>query len=169
MKKQLTSTFIALLTFLSFAVSAEKVDTNVSVAEQYLAAYKVFDLDKMGAFYTDDAVFIDPTSEVFGEHNYHMQGKDAILKKLGTFVASSGPIVLDFDMQTQFEVAGYAVYQAKLKVSAGEGDKFSTGCGHITTVITVKNGKVSEHRDYFDYKSYGKTAKKGDQDCSAIL
>lgn len=153
------------IAFFSGILSAGENKKNLAIADQYIKAYQQFDIDKMATFYHQDSIFIDPTSAVYGEHQYHMIGKQAIIDKLTKFIKSVGKLTLDYQLEHRFEAAGHVVYQAMVKVSSGHGDTLTTACGAITTIITIKEEKVVEHRDYFDYNNYTATNKKGQQQC----
>jgi ketosteroid isomerase-like protein len=150
-------------------INAKENQNNIKIADEYLEAYKVFDVKKMASFYQEDSVFIDPTSEIFGPKNtYTMKGQKVIVDTLSKLIEQTGGIVLDFDLKHKYEAGGHVTFIADLKLSSGKGDNLTTACAPITTIINIKEGKVIEHRDYFSYNQYMKTHKKGDQACSGV-
>lgn len=159
MKPSLRLAAIAASLFTSaFAGETPKTDA-VDVATDYLAAYSTFDVAKMAPFYADDAAFNDPTShgQIPGQAEFTFEGKDAILKGLGTYAAGYNAFSVHYDIRRRFVSAGNVVFIADLTYE-GEtksGEKFSGGAP-IVTVIKVTDGKVSRHTDYFDYEGNSK-------------
>jgi len=136
----------------SDASSADIVNT----ASDYLAAYSTFDVEKMQPFYSDDAVFTDPTSrnQIPGFSEFTFEGKNAIIKGLGDYAAGYNSFSVHYEVKRRFESAGNVVFIADLSYE-GEtknGDRFAGGAP-IVTVIKVKDGKIVRHTDYFDYGS----------------
>ena len=138
---------------------------ETSLADRYLDAYRDFDVQKMAEFYSDDAVFIDPTAEFWGGDGFNKQGKETVVAGLNDFVSKFDDINLDFNVDHHYEAAGYNVYTGMAKLELLKKGKLTTSCGRLTTIVSVKEDKVIEHRDYFDYKHSKATRKKGDQDC----
>jgi len=147
-------------------VQAEENKETITTADQYIIEYQQFNVDKMVNYYADNVVFIDPTSEIYGKNNFHMEGKKNIVDKFTSLIKSYGQFTLKYDIKQKFETAGYVIYQGILKSSTKNGDNIYSGCGAITTILTFKEGKITEHRDYFDYNGYQRTSKKSDQNCS---
>lgn len=168
MIQRMALTCLIALASIHSALAAENLD-KLAIADRYIEAYQVFDIDTMASYYRKDSRFIDLTSKVFGADNaYIMKNKDAIIKKLQGFVAQSGPIRLDFDIKHRYEAAGQVVYTANVKISTGSGKQLRTACAPITTIIHVEDGKVLEHRDYFDYHHYLSTLSPEDQQCPSL-
>jgi len=154
------------VTLLTATIHAEENKESLAIADKYIIEYQKFDVDKMVNYYADDVVFIDPTSEIYGENNFHMQGKKNIVDKFTSLIKSYGQFTLKYNIKQKFETAGYVVYQGVLKSSTVNGDSTYSGCGAITTILTFKAGKITEHRDYFDYNGYKRTSKNADQTCN---
>jgi ketosteroid isomerase-like protein len=57
-------------------------------------------------------------------------------------------------MREKYESAGHVVYSGKVKAITESGGVLEVVCAAVTTIITVKAGKVVEHRDYVDYTIY---------------
>ncbi|MGD9799614.1 MAG: nuclear transport factor 2 family protein [Parvularculaceae bacterium] len=147
-----------LAAFLSTHASAEddaSAQRAIEVAEAYLAAYSTFDVDKMAPFYADDVVFSDPTSigQIPGHAGFVFEGKDAVIKGLGDYAAGYQKFSVKYDLERRYESAGVVVFVANLTFEAEtkDGKKF-TGANPIVTAVTVKDGKVSRHTDYYDYR-----------------
>jgi len=103
----------------------------------YYSAYAENDYDAMAAFYADDAVFEDPTSDVF------IRGKAKIRQTMNALDSYRGlhwqfhQIVRDGDV-----LAGQASVQGE-----ANGTPFAT---RFATMMTVKNGKIVRHIDFVD-------------------
>ena len=159
-----TSTALLLLLGLLIAVPASA--TPIETANEYLDAYRAFDVDSMVSFYEADSVFTDPTSEIFGDDAYTMVGKDQIVKRFREFLGMYDSIKLDIRVAHTFESAGHVVFMGNSKATFTKSGEVTTMCGRITTIVTLREDKVIEHRDYFDYATAKKTLKKGDQQCA---
>lgn len=150
--------FAAASALLTGAANADELSSagTVKLATDYLAAYSTFDVEKMRPFYADEAVFIDPTSknQIPGYGEFHFSGKDAIIKGLGDYAASYESFSVHYNVTRQYESAGNVVFIADLTYEGEtkKGEKFSGGAP-IVTVVTVEDGKVIRHTDYFDYNS----------------
>ena len=125
---------------------------TIAVARKYLEAYQRIDVDGMAALYHPQARFVDPTSEDSPAipQPWDYQGRDTIvaaLKKIANVYQS-----IDYDMSRVYESSGFVVFVADTvgRMRTAEGGEQSFG-SQIVTIIQVKDGKVFEHRDYFDY------------------
>lgn len=138
------------------AASAE----TIKIAKDYLAAYSVFDFEKMRAHYSDDVLFTDPTSLVYGKDNatVDLKGKDVVLNALQKVVGQGGGGTLTFMPNHVFEAGGHVVFQGRLSFEWAGGKV--KGEAPITTIIRIQNGQVVEHRDYFDYRTAAASQKK---------
>jgi len=143
--------------FLNAAHASESGSPEiVKTASDYLAAYSTFDVEKMRPFFSDDAVFTDPTSrnQIPGFEEFTFVGKDAIIKGLGEYAAGYESFSVHYHVKRRFESAGNVVFVADLSYEGEtkKGEQFSGGAP-IVTVIKVKDGKIVRHTDYFDYGS----------------
>ncbi len=126
----------------------------VKFAEDYLAAYSTFDVEKMAPFLSDDMVFADPTStdQTADGGSFMFDGKDAVLKGLGDYAAQYKSFTVSYDIERQYESNGVVVFVAQLSYNlVTKDDKTFTGEAPIVTAITVKDGKVVKHLDLYDY------------------
>lgn len=136
---------------------AEEADSSatVSIAEDYLAAYSTFDTTAMAPFLAEDMVFYDPTSANQSADGgpFMFEGKDEVLKELGDYAAQYQSFSVDYDIERQYESEGVVVFVAMLTwtVVSPVGESAS-GSAPIVTAVTVKDGKVTKHTDYYDYK-----------------
>ncbi len=158
--------FIGIILFSILSQANIAISRELSVADEYMKAYAIFDLKKMEKFYSTNAKFLDPTSEVWGEHAFMKHSKEEIIAGLTSFISNYDKVSLEYSIRERYESAGHNVYSGKTKVTLRKNGVIETSCAPITTIITVKDGKVIEHRDYFDYKTAEATNRKGDQDCT---
>jgi ketosteroid isomerase-like protein len=143
----------------SWAGPAETAKT----ADAYLAAYERLDLAALAPMYADDAVFADPTS--YGQPNlaepFTFIGKTKVLEGLQGFKSKYGLTRLKYSVTTRFDAPNQTVYigtvASVVKTPKGERSVVYPA----VTIVTVTNGKISEHRDYIDYPA-GKPAKVPD-------
>ncbi len=158
---------ITVLVITGFLFTCFSYSSEFNLADDYMQAYSEFDMKRLAEFYSDDAIFIDPTSEIWGDKAVKMYGKEQIFKRWEALFLRFDKISAAYNVKTKYHSAGHSVYTGKVKFSTvkkGEAET-STSCAFITTIISVKEGKVVEHRDYFDYDTWKASKKIGDQDC----
>jgi len=157
-------TLISMLLMTSMTVQAEEAAApadpaansaaNIEVAEAYLAAYSTFDPDRMEPFLTEDAVFEDLTSTTQNASGgaFVFTGKQAILQGLGDYAAQYERFSVSYSPERRYESNGAVVFIAQLSydLETRDGRTFE-GTAPIVTVITVRDGKVARHVDYYDY------------------
>ena len=136
--------------------TAPTENAAITLATEYLKAYSTFDVTNMAPYYSDDAVFLDPTASRAspdGQPLFAFNGKDAIIKGLGDYALQYKSFTLDYKIERQYESNNVVVFVAQLTYK-GEGKNGNTfeGGAPIVTAITVKDGKIVRHMDYFDYK-----------------
>jgi ketosteroid isomerase-like protein len=144
----------------SAAEGLRESEARIALAKQYLTAYSTFDVAKMEPFLSEEMVFEDPTTTSSqnsdGEHLVY-DGKEAVLKGLGGHSAQFASFSIHYQIERQYESNGVVVFVAQLSYTgeAKSGEKF-TGGAPIVTAVTVKDGKITRHTDYFDYKENAK-------------
>ena len=147
----------------AFAEEATKSET-VTIAEDYIAAYSTFDVSVMEPFFADDMIFFDPTSSSQNADGgpLRFEGKDAVMKGLGDVAGQYASFSLNYSVERHYESQGVVVFVAMLTYEGEtkDGQTFEGGAP-IVTAITVKDGKVVRHIDYFDYK--GNAVDSGDE------
>lgn len=151
-----SAAFALCISSLACAEETPASDAAVVVAEQYLAAYETFEPAKMAPFLHKDAVFSDPTStnQTADGGPFEFDGKEAVLKGLGDYAAQYKRFTLNYDVERRYESNGVVVFVAQLSYEGETKDAQTfSGAEPIVTVITVKDGKVIRHTDFFDYKS----------------
>jgi len=151
----LAAAAIVSLPTISAAENHAASESPVALAKEYLAAYSTFDVTIMEPFLAEEMVFNDPTStnqNANGEP-FFFEGKQAVLKGLGDIAVMYASFTLDYNIERQYESHGVVVFIAQLTYmgETKNGDKFEGGAP-IVTAITIKDGKVVRHMDYFDYK-----------------
>lgn len=142
MRLVLVAVFLTLLT--TGVASAKPPDLPkgidakaAALLSAYYDAYSENDYDRMASFYDDDAVFEDPTSDVF------LRGKAKLRETMNALDAYRQlhwrvhQVVRDGDV-----IAG----QASITGEAN-GTPFAT---RFATIITLKDGKIVRHIDYVD-------------------
>lgn len=152
---------ICLICFLSVGLSAPHTSADevpmdgdpetIALAQRYMAAYLAFDIEALSEFYTEDTLFTDPTS--FNTPRvatpYHWRGRKAITEAFSGF--KDAVIQYRYDLDRIFEASGRVVYIGRAIITAKGEDGPVTTQADIVTIVTIENGKVSEHRDYANY------------------
>lgn len=150
--------YLAAIAFLLFSQAhAQEAETSetVRIAEEYLAAYSTFDTSLIAPHISDDMVFYDPTSsnENADDGPFVFEGKEAVLKGLGDYASQYKTFTVDYDVERRYESEGVVVFVAMLTWNVlTANDETATGSAPIVTAVTVKDGKVVKHTDYYDYK-----------------
>ncbi|MGH1541536.1 MAG: hypothetical protein ACRBHB_14005 [Arenicella sp.] len=145
-------------------VAAQSSEPNV--ADEYMKVYANFDVNKLETFYSKNAKFKDPTSEMWGEYAWNIDGKEHIIKRMKSFFSGFESSSAKYIIREKYASAGHHVYTGKVKFSFTKEGVLETTCMAITTIVSVKGDKVVEHRDYIDYDNLESSKKTGDQNCS---
>ncbi len=140
------------------ADSGEKPAT-VEIAQAYLDAYLAQNVELLREMYAPEVVFTDRTS--LGIANitapYHYEGKDEVLG----FIELLGEAVLGarYELDRVFEASGEVVFIGHA-VFTLDGDSGPVEYrSAVVTIVSVRGGLVTEHRDYADYKGMESTQK----------
>ncbi len=142
---------LAILTALALIQATEPAvpADNGVVADTYMRAYQAQDFDTLESLYAPDAVFLDPTS-----HNVapitppiHWVGPDSIVAGLQSWGAER----MSYTIERSFNASDRFIYEGVSDVIYATPDGHRTWRFPIITIITVENGRVTEHRDYTDY------------------
>jgi len=136
---------------------AQETETSetIRIAEDYLAAYSSFDMAAVAPFLSADMVFHDPTSSNENADNgpFFFEGKEAVLRGLGDYASQFKSFSVEYDIERRYESEGVVVFVAVLRWNVlTANDAKATGAAPIVTAVTVKDGKVVKHTDYYDYK-----------------
>lgn len=119
------------------------------VAETYMQAYQAQDFEVLETLYSDDALFVDPTSYDVAPITspIRWEGPDAIIAGLQGW----GVARMTYSLDRSFEASGQVIYDGVSDVVYATANGPVTYRFPIITIITVEDGQVSEHRDYTDY------------------
>ncbi|WP_291843861.1 nuclear transport factor 2 family protein [Maricaulis sp.] len=120
-----------------------------SVAEAWLEAYASQDFEQMSALMSEDTVFVDPTSFAIDAvtDRIEWRGPEAIIAGVSAWGMDHGVYTID----RTYEASGQVVFSGHVDVVYGEGDSAQTFRYPITTIISVVDSQVAEHRDYTDF------------------
>ena len=168
-KKSLRNIFVILLAFVSIfnysqSNSMFKDSTSLSkdVTTRYFNAYMNLDFKSMKLVMHDSITFYDPTAKlVFGGNK--IKGKTKVYE----YFLNSYASIIEMKQSTIRTIfsSNTGVFELNFVY------KFKNGSGQIFTIdmpliviLTIKNGKIIEHRDYADYnyfmKQYNQQLKK---------
>lgn len=156
--KHLFAGAFALLVCISGANAEEDKEVSkktVALAREYIEAYSTFDTANFGSYYTDDAVFTDPTStdQDANGNPFVYKGKEAIIKALSDYAAKYGRFTLNYDVERLYESNGVVVFVAILGWDLETKDgRTANGSAPMVTAVTVKDRKIAAHTDYYDYQ-----------------
>lgn len=134
--------------------------TVIAQAEAYLTAYQALDLPAVAAAMAPDARFEDPTStDVPGIGGpFKWQGRDAVIAGLRGWTQSVRRI--DYTIRDKYEASGHVVFIGTASALIQMPNGAARTSYPIVTIITMRDGKVIEHRDYTNYA--GATTAKAD-------
>ena len=123
---------------------------TIDVALDYLDAYQNFDVERMGAMYTEDIQFIDLTSTSQVNPPFIYEGRDDVVAAIQS-VVDFGYKSLNYDITRLYESGGYVVVAANTEAIVNSGSGRSRLGAEIVTVLRVVEGQIAEHRDFYDY------------------
>lgn len=151
---KLKPVFLLLLSLTVARADAPQPHGNAAViahANAYLDAYAKLDTAALAHLYAEDAVFNDPTSATVPGIGgpFVWRGRSEILAHLREWAKTTKS--LNYDVDRRYEASNHVVFVGAVKplVKTAKGD-----VQHrypIVTIITITNGRVSEHRDYTNY------------------
>lgn len=123
----------------------------IAQANAYLDAYAKLNITALERLYAEDAAFNDPTSaHVQGIGGpFIWRGRTEILAHLREWAKTTKS--LNYDVERRYEASNHVVFVGAVEplVKTAKGDvqyRYP-----IVTIITIANGRVSEHRDYTNY------------------
>jgi ketosteroid isomerase-like protein len=122
-----------------------------AIADRYVELTFARDYDGLMELYADDAVFFDPTADVFPEPmNRATRGAADIV----ALQKSWGLADAEFAVEESFAVGEFALYRGELRVTyAAAGPWIELP---FVTVLRVQDGRVSERTDFAEYvESFG--------------
>lgn len=135
-------------------VQAETVSGDaapISAARTYLEAYQRLDLQQLERYYTEDVEFNDPTSlRVSGIGGpFVWRGREAVLAGVRRWAQSVQS--LNYDVERIYEASGRVVFSGTVTSVTRTPGGVARYRYPIVTILTISDGRVSEHRDYTDY------------------
>jgi hypothetical protein len=122
-------------------------------AQAYLSAYEKLDLAALERLYTQDAIFTDPTSydqPGFAEP-FTFKGKPEVLAGIRSFKTKYGLTRLKYEVKSRFAGPNQMVWIGSVTSVVQSPKGLRASQYPIVTIVTIKGGLVSEHRDYVDY------------------
>lgn len=137
--------FAAILTLNGSAVAHPK-DTTRAAADRYLELELARDYNALRQLYADDAVFSDPTADVFGDLT---QGPVSGAEAIVALQKSWGLTGIRFDEDESFAVGRYSVRRGSLHVQQGDGAPWTTL--PFVMVLRVEDRRVTERTDFASY------------------
>lgn len=123
----------------------------IAAATAYLDAYQALDLPRLEALYAEEATFDDPTSlraqNVGGP--FVWRGRAEILAGIRLWARSISS--LRYDIEDIYEASGRVVFVGAVNPTVVTPNGSIQFRYRVVTIVTIENGRVSEHRDYTDY------------------
>lgn len=123
----------------------------VAQANAYLDAYAKLDTNALAGLYSEDAVFNDPTSTLVQGIGgpFVWRGRAEIIAHIREWAKTTKS--LNYDVEHRYESSNHVVFVGTVKplIMAPKGDV--QYAYPIVTIITIKDGLVTEHRDYTNY------------------
>lgn len=134
----------------SYAEDKASSEAVIQIAEKYLDAYSTFKTKNMAPFLADEIIFTDPTSPT----SIMFDGKNAVIDGLDSVTKDYKKFTLNYDVERRFESNGVVVFIGQVTYNGmTKNDQSFSATAPIVTAITIKDGKVVMHADYFDYAS----------------
>lgn len=127
----------------------EATELTEVVAHEYLEAYLRADLEAQGQLLSPDAVFQDPTAQVYGANSGQpLSGAETILRRR----AQTFQNVTDFDLRVSQSFVGnhHAVFMGTTSYTLRNGARFEQPA---VFVVEVRDGHVTRHWDFVDYSA----------------
>lgn len=139
-----------------------------SVAREYLETFYRLDYEKLADFYTEKSLWVDPSTKVVNpDPGYVVPGSVGgarIISDLQTGFA--GVFDASYTFERSFYSGGFAVIfgsynyriPARYFVGLAHSNKIFEFTIPMNTILTIKDGKVLEHREYGDWTSWQRQA-----------
>lgn len=123
------------------------------IAERYFNNYMALDFDANADLMHDSISFTDPTAKLIFAGKY-IEGKANVLANFKTAYASIQK--MNFKVNKRIFSSYTAVFELDLhwEFTTEQTGKLIKIDMPLIVILTVKNGKVFEHRDYGDYHHF---------------
>ncbi|MGE0737457.1 MAG: nuclear transport factor 2 family protein [Alphaproteobacteria bacterium] len=134
---------------------------TISVARAYLEAYQRLDVQRLESHYADDVEFNDPTSlRVAGIGGpFVWRGREAVLSGVRRWARSIQS--LNYDIDRIYEASGRVVFVGGVTSAVRTPGGLVRYRYPIVTIVTISDGRISEHRDYTDYAGAVQVPERG--------
>lgn len=123
----------------------------------YMATMEQANWDAQRTWYTEDSVFEDPTSDLWGE-SWRLKGPGAITNFFKTSYETSGTTGLEYRYQKVFAVKNRVIleFDAIIRNNGSflQSKEPVTVELHVVTILLFKDGKVIHHLDHADYADF---------------
>lgn len=125
--------------------------TVIAQARDYLDAYARLDLAALERLYAEDAAFNDPTSQSVPNIGgpFIWRGRSEILAGIGRWKQSMKS--LNYNVERVYEASNHVVFVGEVLPLVAGNKGLIQYAYPVVTVVTIANGKVTEHRDYTNY------------------
>jgi len=138
-----------------------KTHSVTKIANEYINLYFTVQIEKYGAYFTEETIFEDPTTSLFREDNSHGRpvGKKAVIEFLSR--GFEGIFDGEFQLEKKFVSGEFAVFQGNYKYKT-KGERLGSEKPYfefnlpLVTIIRVRDGKVLHHQDYANYEEWGR-------------
>ena len=134
----------------SFALAESGANDIDMIVDEYMEAYKSFDVDRVETLISEDFDFHDPTSEALPEP-FITSGRDNVLRKWSAYRATVDEHRFIYEVERRFSYSGHVVLIGQAGWHVVADGQLSQSMMPIVTIITVRDGMVVAHRDYVDY------------------
>lgn len=140
---------LALLPLIGFAtpLQAQETTDTRSVTDRYIELTFDRQYDELLDVYASDAVFFDPTGDVF--QGRVAEGPVEGAEEIVTLQKSWGIADADFDIRASFTVGEYSLYRGTLTIQFG-GSELAFEVPFMT-VLRSRDGRVIERTDFGEY------------------
>ena len=144
-----------LITALGLLIAGSASAGPVRVVEDFLAAYRAADVDKMISIYAEDVRFVDVSQR------HERTGRDAMRESLGTLAAIHKE--LDVEVKRTAATGGLVtvevVYTGTIDCAAlGRPDKEDIVYAQPAVLLfEVKDGHIQSQTDYLDFRTFTET------------
>lgn len=140
---------------LLFPVQAEQTDFT-ALTRNYVATLDK-DPIKQATFYTDNTLFSDPTSGLFGEP-WRIEGGDKIVGFFVQAAQDAGTLQVDYQItdllvQAPFVIANITSTVESCGTGMGLPTKAFKGDIRMVMILEFNHNKVAKRTDYVDYAS----------------
>ncbi|TJY37791.1 nuclear transport factor 2 family protein [Pontimicrobium aquaticum] len=164
-KSNLIIILLLLTSFFSYGQTSSAVKSSETIALEYMKAYGNWDFEKMKTFYDENIHFEDPTAAEAFKSGFETVGKEKVYTMFkGVYQAfeNNKPPYISINVDKIFSSGSFVVinstYESILPNSwykNSNTEKIMVSIPFLT-VLQIKNGKITIHKDYADYDTWTK-------------